>query len=179
MIENLTQVFNRLLAAGLKLKARKCNLFATEVEYLGHIVSAEGIATHPDKIKAVKEWEVPSNVSELRSFLGFCGYYRRFVENFSAIAKPLHDLTKKGSLFRWSDDCQTAFDILRKKLTTSPVLAHPNFKERFILDTDASNYAIGAVLSQKQNGIERPIAYAYAWPNLKGNIVLPERNYWL
>lgn len=110
-------------------------------------ISAEGIATHPDKIKAVKEWEFPSNVSELRSFLGFCSYYRRFVENVAAIAKPLHDLTKKGSLFKWTDDCQTAFDILRKKLSTSPVLAHPDFKERFILDTDASNYAIGAVLS--------------------------------
>jgi hypothetical protein len=99
MIENLTQVFDRLLAAGLKLKARKCSLFATQVEYLGHLVSQEWISTHPDKIKVVQNWEVPTNVSEVRSFLGFCSYYRQFVANFALIAKPLHDLTKKGEHF--------------------------------------------------------------------------------
>ena len=160
MIANLTHVFDRLLAAGLKLKARKCTLFATEAEYLGHVVSEQGISTHPDKIAAVQNWQTPTNVTELRSFVGFCSYYRRFVKNFALIAKPLHDLTKKGTNFVWSDQCQTSFDNLRKELSTTPVLAHPDFKERFILDTDASQYAIGAVLSQVKNGVERPIAFA-------------------
>lgn len=88
MIQNLTLVFDRLLAAGLKLKARKCTLFAKEVEYLGHIVSKRGIATSPEKIKVVKKWPVPSNLTEIRSFVGFCSYYRRFVPNFAMIAKP-------------------------------------------------------------------------------------------
>lgn len=127
MIQNLTLVFDRLLAAGLKLKARKCTLFAKEVEYLGHIVSVRGIATSPEKIKVVKQWPIPSNLTELRSFVGFCRYYRRFVPNFAMIAKPLHDLTKKNITFRWNDDCQTAFDRLRKELATALVLAHPDF----------------------------------------------------
>lgn len=105
MIQNLTLVFDRLLAASLKLKARKCTLFAKEVEYLGHIVSERGIATSPEKIKVVKQWPIPSNLTELRSFVGFCSYYRRFVPNFAMIAKPLHDLTKKNITFRWNDDC--------------------------------------------------------------------------
>ena len=92
MIANLTHVFDRLVAAGLKPKARKCTLFATEAQYLGHVVSEQGISTHPDKIAAVQNWETPTNISELRSFVGFCSYYRRFV-------KPLHDLTKKGTNF--------------------------------------------------------------------------------
>lgn len=100
MIQNLTLVFDRLLAAGLKLKARKCTLFAKEVEYLGHIVSERGIATSPKKIKEVKKWPVAFNLTELRSFVGFCSYYRRFVPNFAMIAKPLHDLTKKNITFR-------------------------------------------------------------------------------
>ena len=123
MTANLTHVFDRLLAAGLKLKARKCTLFATEAEYLGHVVSEQGISTHPDKIAAVQNWQTPTNVTELRSFVGFCSYYRRFVKNFALIAKPLHDLTKKGTNFVWSDQCQTSFDNLRKELSTTPVLA--------------------------------------------------------
>lgn len=160
MIQNLTQVFDCLLAAGLKLKARKCTLFARKVEYLGHIISEKGIATSPDKVKAVKNWPVPTNLTELRSFIGFCSYYRRFVLNFAMIAKPLHDLTKKNAKYIWTDNCQNAFDRLRTELSTAPILAHPDFEQEFILDTDASNEAIGAVLSQVQKGIERPIAFA-------------------
>jgi hypothetical protein len=83
-----------------------------------------------------------------------------YVPNFAMIAKPLHDLTKKNITFRWNDDCQNAFDRLRKELATAPVLAHPDFDQEFILDTDASNEAVGGVLSQIQNGVERPVAFA-------------------
>ena len=94
MIVNLTHVFNQLLAAGLKLKARICTLFATEVDYLGHFIFEQGISTHPDKIAAAQDWQTPTNTSEWRSFVGFCSYYRRFVKTIALIAKPLHDLTK-------------------------------------------------------------------------------------
>jgi hypothetical protein len=145
--------------AGFKLKARKCKLFSTKVEYLGHVVSKHGVATNPKKIDAVKTWLKPSNVSELRSFLGFCGYYRRYIANFSEIARPLHKLTEKEKIFSWSVDCQNAFERLKHCLTTAPVLAHPDFTKPFILDADASGTAIGAVLSQVQNDREKVIAF--------------------
>jgi hypothetical protein len=102
MLDNLTKVFDRLQGANLKVKAKKCCLFAKKVTYLGHVVSVEGIATDPTKIAIVKEWPVPANVTELRSFLGLCGYYRRFIKNFSAIAKCLHTLSEKGRPFAWT-----------------------------------------------------------------------------
>jgi hypothetical protein len=115
------------------------------VEYLGHVVSEKGISTDPKKIEAVKTWPEPTTVTELRSFIGFCSYYRRFIEGFADIAKPLHKLTQKGKLFVWTDECQVSFDQLKNCLVRSPVLAHPDFSQPFILDTDASNSCIGAV----------------------------------
>ena len=160
MLENLGKVFDRLKKANLKLKAKKCCLFAKEVVYLGHVVSEKGLATDPSKITAVKEWPVPSNVTELRSFLGLCGYYRRFIKGFSAIAKCLHRLTEKGRQFAWTTECQEAFELLKSHLINSPILAHPDFTVPFILDTDASDQAIGAVLSQNIGGRQCVIAYA-------------------
>lgn len=108
----------------------------------------------------MRNWPVPSNASEIRSFLGLCGYYRKFIKDFSKIAKCLHKLTEKGRPFVWDNDCQVAFDLLKHKLTTSPVLGHPDLSKEFILDTDASRDAIGAILSQEQDGHEKVIAYA-------------------
>lgn len=160
MMENLQHVFQRLHQAGLKLKAKKCNLFATRVSYLGHIISKDGISTDPEKVRAVAEWPVPATVTELRSFLGLCSYYRRFIQNFAAVAKPLHRLTEKGRKFLWNKEAQEAFEVLRNKLITGPILALPDITKPFVLDTDASNEAIGAVLSQNIDGTERVIAYA-------------------
>ena len=160
MLDNLTRVFNRLQAANLKLKAKKCCLFAKEVTYLGHVVSEKGVATDPTKIAAVREWPVPAKVTELRSFLGLYGYYRRFIKNLSAIAKCVHTLTEKGKPFVLTNQCQEAFESLKYHLTNSPILMHPDFTLPFILDTDASDQAIGAVLSQNIDGSERVIAYA-------------------
>jgi hypothetical protein len=113
MIENLTKVFDRIVAAGLKLKPKKCVLFSRKVLYLGHVISEQGISTDPEKIRAIKDWPVPSNVSEVRSFLGICGYYRRFIEKFAEKAKPLTKLIEKGKSLIWTTECQEAFDELK------------------------------------------------------------------
>ena len=158
-MEHLTEVFERLQNAGLKLKPRKCHLFQTEVIYLGHKVSEKGIETDPQKIAAIKEWPVPTNVHEIRSFIGLCSYYRKFIRDFSEIAEPLHKLTRKDHKFNWTDKCHSAFETLKEKLITSPILAYPSVEKSFILDTDASDYSIGAVLSQNFDDGEKVIAY--------------------
>lgn len=95
-------------------------------------------------IQVVKDWQEPSNVRDVRSFVGLCSYYRRYIRNFAAIVKPLNKLTEKNENFEWTGECQQAFDTLKSKLIQSPILRYPNFKEAFVLDTDASNTAIGA-----------------------------------
>ena len=151
-ISRLKQVFTRLIQAGLKLKPKKCVLFQKKVAYLGHIVSDAGVSPDPSKVEAIEKWPTPSTLTEVRSFLGLAAYYRRFVKDFATIASPLHKLTEKGRQFLWSDDCQTSFEGLQKCLITAPILAYPKTEEAFILDTDASNFGIGAVLSQKIEG---------------------------
>ena len=159
-LANLTMVMERLKAAGLKLKASKCQWFKRSVKYLGHVVSARGIECDPDKIQAVKDWPVPRSVTQVRQFLGFAAYYRKFISHFSETAQPLTNLTKKSVRFYWDEECQYAFETLKQLLVTAPVLAYPTDEGDYVLDTDASNYAMGAVLSQVQNGEERVIAYA-------------------
>ena len=124
------------------------------MEYLGHILSAEGVATNPGKIEAVQQWKIPTNTTELRSFLGLAGYYRRFIKDYSVICRPLHDLIKKDS-FLWSDSQTAAFDKLKFSLTHAPVQALPDFTIPFELECGASGIGIGAVLMQKH----MPIAY--------------------
>lgn len=158
-LQHLCEVLTRIRNAGLKLSPKKCSLFMSQVKYLGHIVTADGVSTDPDKIQAVREWPIPNNVQELRSFLGLCTYYRRFVPNFATIAKDLHALTEKGKAFKWNDACQTAFEKLKSALICAPVLAYPECGGMFLLDTDASNTGIGAVLSQLHGQEERVIAY--------------------
>ena len=148
MLQNLRTVFDCLANAGLKLKPKKCALFSKQVRYLGHVISGEGVATDPEKVAAVAQWPTPISLKEVRSFLGLCGYYRRYIEGFASIAKCLHSLSENDKPFVWSKDCQEAFDTLKGKLTNAPILAHPDFSQPFTLDTDASNQAIGAVLSQ-------------------------------
>lgn len=156
----LEQVFRKLHGANLKVKPSKCNLFAKQVSYLGHIISANGVKADPSKVEAVRGWPVPRNQTEVRSFLGLASYYRRFIKSFAEIARPLHQLTEKGRKFHWGDDCQRAFLTLKSCLTSAPVLAYPDPLKQFILDTDASDVGIGAVLSQVEGGMERVVAYA-------------------
>ena len=164
-LERLNAVFQRLHDAGLKLKASKCNFLQKQVKYLGHIVSQDGIRTDPEKTSAVRDWPVPTSVKQLRSFLGFLGFYRRFIRNFSRIAQPLQDLLKKPTAesprsFTWNSIHQTAFDSLKQSLCSAPVLAFADFQRPFILHTDASSSGLGAILYQEMNGQERPIAFA-------------------
>ena len=159
-MERLERLFQRLREANLKLKPAKCSILQKRVTFLGYTVSESGIGTDPSKIEAVRNWPTPTNLRQSRAFVGLCQYYRRFVPNFSAISAPLHALTKKNAPFIWTPQCQSAFDQLKDALTGASVLALPNDEGQFILDTDASDKAIGAVLSQIQNGEERPICYA-------------------
>ena len=155
----LQEVLERFKGANLKLKPSKCELLQQEVKFLGHIVSKDGVKTDPDKIKAVKEWKQPTCQTEVRTFLGFLGYYRRFCPDYATIARPLNQLTAKGVKFQWTAAEEHAFQTLREYLITAPVLAYPDPKLPYTLDTDASLDGIGAVLSQTQDGEERPIAY--------------------
>ena len=171
-LQHLKLVIQRLLEAGLKLQPSKCHFVRKEVVYLGHIITPEGLKPNPRLVSAVKEFPVPRDVRQVRQFLGLSSYYRRFIAQFAKIAKPLHELTRKGVEFAWSSDCQTAFDILREKLSQAPVLSYPAFDREFVLDTDASIEGIGAILSQPQeDGHLHPIAYA------SRALSPPERNY--
>jgi transposase InsO family protein/predicted aspartyl protease len=158
-IQQLQTVFNRLKNAKLKLKPKKCHLFQKKVQYLGHVVSEAGIETDPEKISAVKEWPRPRTVTDVRSFIGLCSYYRRFIPEFATTAKPLIKLTEKNAIFQWSEEQENAWKSLKDQLTRSPVLAYPRNDATFILDTDASDVGIGAVLSQMIDGEEKVIAY--------------------
>ncbi len=164
-IARLCLVFQKLRDTGLKLKPSKCQWFLRKVKYLGHIVSAEGISTDPDKIAAVAKWPVPVKVPDLRSFLGFTSYYRRFIKNYLRIAKPLHELVANVEArhmeYKWSEACQEVFDMLKARCVEAPILAYPKFGKPFIVHTDASGIGLGAILYQADDdGRERVIAYA-------------------
>uniref|UniRef100_A0A8C1XCE3 Gypsy retrotransposon integrase-like protein 1 n=1 Tax=Cyprinus carpio TaxID=7962 RepID=A0A8C1XCE3_CYPCA len=171
-LERLELVLSRLQCEGLKAKLEKCAFFRSEVTYLGHVISADGVSTDPKKIEAVAQWPQPTSVSELRSFLGFASYYRRFVEGFAKLAAPLHRLVAEfggtksrkraepGFASGWTTHCQRSFESLKGKLISAPVLCYADFSLPFILEVDASLGGLGAVLSQEQGGKVRPVAYA-------------------
>ena len=158
-LSHLEEVFRRLREANVKLNPKKCNFVKRKVEYLGHVVTPDGISPNPDQVRVVQEFPTPSNLKELRNFLGLANYYRRFVKGFSHIAAPLNALTRKGVSFKWSEQCAVAFDKLKCALVSAPVLAYPNFCEPFLLFVDASSTGIGFTLGQVQNGKEVVIAY--------------------
>ena len=143
-VVKLRSVFLRLRKAGLKLKPSKCHLIKEKVAFLGHVVSAEGVATDPGKVQSVQDWPTPVNIRDVRAFVGLASYYRRFIVGFAQICGPLHALTGKNARFHWSDDCRAAFEALKIALTSAPVLAMPTEDDHFVLDTDASDFSIGA-----------------------------------
>lgn len=181
----LRHAFEKVRLNRLKLNAGKCELFRKKVTYCGHVISEEGVETDPRKTAKIEQWKIPENTKELRTFLGFTGYYRRFVRDYSKIAKPLTGLLggpqkkRKGKRgvqpdippWTWGDPQQKAFDILKQCLTVPPILAYPNYDLPFSLHTDASRDGLGAVLCQLQDGRERVISYA------SRRVTIAEQNY--
>ena len=158
-LSNLTLIFERLRSYGLQLKSSKCHLFRASVPFLGHIVGRRGLECDPKKIEDVKSWPVPDCLKSVRQFLGFVGYYRRFIPKFADIETPMVYLTGKDVPFVWDTSCSAAFQELRASLIDAPILAFPTETGQYILDTDASNFGLGGVLSQMQNDQERVVAY--------------------
>ena len=180
----LMKVLNRLKDYGLKLSPEKCHFFKMSVKHLGHVVDARGVHTDPDKTSALRDWPRPSNRKELKCFLGFAGYYRRFVEGYSQIAKPLNSLTagyhppkKRGKVYKrerftplvspnaplgeeWTPECESAFRILIEKLTSAPILAFASPQLPYVVHTDSCRDGLGAALYQEQVGKLRVVAYA-------------------
>ena len=160
-VEHLRQVLNLLRQHKLYCKLSKCEFFRRRIKFLGHTISDSGIETDQDKITAIQDWPVPKNVKELQSFLGLANYYRRFIKNHSKIVAPLTALTRKDQDYIWTDSQQHAFDAIKQALTTAPVLAAPRDELPYTIrvTTDASDYAIGAVLSQGTAHGDQPIAF--------------------
>lgn len=157
-LETLSQIFQRFRSYQLKLKPKKCQLFATKVEFLGRWVGPDGLELADGDVAAVREWKRPTCTKDVERFLGLVNYHRIFIPEYAKRAVPLYKLTGKQK-FVWGEDQEAAFTDLKSALTTAPVLGLPNRQDQFILDTDASDYAIGAQLIQVQDGVERAISY--------------------
>jgi transposase InsO family protein len=161
-LELIDWVLSRLEEKGYFAHVGKCEFMRSEVNFLGHVVSREGVSMQQHKVKDVREWPTPQSPTDVRRFLGLAGFYRRFVRDFAGIARPLTDLTRTEvkKRWQWGDREQVAFDTLKRQLTEAPVLAHPDPLKQWSVQTDASGFAIGAVLSQQQeDGAMRPVAY--------------------
>ena len=158
-LQHIKLVLQRIRQANLRLNSSKCEFFKTTVSYLGHVISDSGTSPSPEKVEIMKNLEAPKSVRGVRQFVGIFSFYRRYIPHFSEIADPIIQLTKKGVKFVWDEKCQTAFDTLKNALTNPPILAYPDINKKFILQTDASNRAIGAVLLQVHEHIEKPIFY--------------------
>ena len=148
MEEHLRILLQVLKDKQLFAKMSKCEFWLEEVSFLGHVISKGGIAVDPAKADAVQQWEAPKTVTEIKSFLGLAGYYRRFIEGFSKIALPMTRLTQKGQVFLWDSKCEESFQKLKERLTTAPVLILPNPNEPFVVYCDASKQGLGGVLMQ-------------------------------
>ena len=159
-VERLREIFSRLKSANLKLHMKKCCLFQQRVSFLGHVLTKDGIEVQPEKVEAVRDWPTPRSLTEVRSFVGLCSYYRRFISGFADMAAPLHDLTRKNARFRWGPEQDGAFRQLKRRLMTAPILGMPRDEGTYYLDADASDVGLGAVISQDQDGQEVVLAYS-------------------
>ena len=160
-VEHLSAVFATSAKHGLKLKVSKCSFAHSKIKLLGHVIDADGIAVDTDKIEVIKSAPIPVTTTEIRSFLGLAGYYRRFIRNFAEISACLHAAISGLNRFEWTWEMRAAFECLKEKLTTPPVPTFPNFEEPFVVETDASSVCLGAVLAQKkEDGRIHPVQYA-------------------
>lgn len=159
-LDNLDKVFQKLRKYNLKLNPAKCKFFHADVTYLGHHISEQGVQPDKSKFNAILNYPKPTNSDDTRRFVAFCNYYRRFIPYFAEKTAPLNALLKKKAIFNWTNDCQKAFENLKHELLDPKILQFPDFTKTFILSTDASKVACGAVLEQEHNGIRLPIAFA-------------------
>lgn len=161
-IQHLATVLSFLQKDQWQVKLSKCAFVQQRIAYLGHVISSEGVATDDTKIQSILTWQTQTNLKELRGFLGLTGYYRKFIQHYAIISQPLTALLKKGVMFVWTEAAETAFQTLKQALVSAPVLALPNYKLQFTIDTDACDVGIGAVLSQQGH----PVAYVSRalWP---------------
>ena len=157
--QHVRAVLEKLRHAQLYANIDKCTFYQPSIEFLGHIVSASGIAMDPKKVDAVVSWPPPANQHDVRAFLGLAGYYRRFIDDFSQLASPLTNLLRNDVSFEWSEQQQHSFEQLKTAITTAPTLIIPDLSTPFILHTDASGFAISGVLSQLRDNVEHPIAF--------------------
>ena len=156
---HLEEIFNRLRAVGLKLKLEKCSFFKKHIQYLGHLISAEGIQPLPEKLESITKMPAPKNQKEVKQFLGLVGYYRKFVPRFADISRVLTHLTKKDVEFKWTPECENCFQILKEFLQQAPILKYPDPQANYTLYTDASKYTYAGMLTQQTNGMDHPITY--------------------
>ncbi len=159
-LHHLKQVFQSLHKAGLTLNLKKCKLICSSLDYLGHTITADGVKMNADKVDAIKTFPTPKTLKEVQRFLGLAAWYHRFIPEFSSKTAPLHALKKKEAKWKWTEECQCSFDLIKDELTRAPVLNTPNFESSFKVQTDASDVGLGAVLTQEVDGQERVIAYA-------------------
>ncbi|HVX00319.1 MAG TPA: reverse transcriptase domain-containing protein, partial [Candidatus Babeliaceae bacterium] len=157
--QHVRQALDLLRRNRLVANEKKCSFFQESVTFLGHVVSGDGLSMEQDKVKAIQDWPAPINVSGVRSFLGLAGYYRKFVKNFSDIASPLSELLQKTPRFEWKEAQQNAFDILKRAISSAPILIAPDDTKPYVVNTDASGYAVGAALSQDQGRGLQPVAF--------------------
>lgn len=150
----------RLQNSGLTLQPQKCRFLRKEIIYLGHVISSAGVKPDPGKVLAVMQFPIPKSRKSVKQFLGLVGYYRKFIPNMAKIAKPLTSLLKKDTPFRWTSEIQRSFEQLRDIICSEPLLQYPDFTKPFLVTTDSSDYAVGAVLSQGEVGSDLPISYA-------------------
>ena len=158
-LEHLEEIFTRLKAAGLKLKLEKCCFFKKHIQYLGHLISADGLQPLPEKLESIAKMPAPRNPKEVKQFLRLVGYYRKFVPRFTDISRVLTHLTKKDMEFKWTPECKNCFQILKEFLQQAPILRYPDPEASDTLYTDVSKYAYAGVLTQHNNGTDHPITY--------------------
>jgi len=170
--KHIRAVITRVRDTGLTPKAFKCEFHALETEYLGYVISPEGLRMNEEKIRTIRDWKESTNVKGVQSFLGFANFYRRFIRDYSKITTPLSSLTRKDKLWEWGDKQQEAFEMLKGAMITQPILQHFDPEQPVTIETDASDYAIGAICSQPDTkGILHPVAY------YSRKLKDPERNY--
>src|SRR6202789_2364732 len=154
------QVLERLRKHDLFLKPKKCEFGKTKVEYLGMVIEEGKVSMDRGKLRGIEEWPAPTTVKQVRAFLGFGNFYRRFIRKFSDVARPSNDLLKKDKVFDWTDECKQFFDDIKRRFTEEPVLMMPDHSRPFQIEADTSKYASGAVLTQCDvNGDRHPVAF--------------------